>query len=107
MPAAALGEPCADELGLMARRVVHDDMDIEVGRNVPLDLVEEFAEFPCAVARHAFPDDRSRLHIERSEQRRRAVGVRSRGCAARSDQAAMAAAVVCGPAPGSGSFHLR
>ena len=37
----------------MARRIVHDDVDIEVGRNVPLDLVEETAEFPCAVARHA------------------------------------------------------
>ena len=52
----------------MARRIIHDDVDIEVGRNIPLDLVEELAEFPCAVARHAFPDDRSRLHIESSEQ---------------------------------------
>src|ERR1700738_2763472 len=41
--------------------------------HVALDFVEELAELLGAVARHAFADDRSRLHIERSEQRRRAV----------------------------------
>ena len=52
----------------MARRIVHDDVDVEVGWNVPFDFVEELAEFPRAVARHTFPDDRSCLHIEGGEQ---------------------------------------
>ncbi len=52
----------------MARRIVHDDVDVEVGWNVPLDLVEELAELPRAVARHAFSDDRSRPYIESGEQ---------------------------------------
>src|SRR6185312_4744147 len=68
MPASALGEPCTDKLGLMAGRIVHNDMDVEIGRNVPLDLVEELAELPRAVARHAFSDDRSRLHVESRKQ---------------------------------------
>ena len=33
----------------MARRIIHDDVDVEIGRNVPLDLIKEFAEFPCAM----------------------------------------------------------
>src|SRR5271155_1382808 len=68
MPAAALGKPGADELGLMARRIVHNDVDVEIGRNVPLDFIKELAELSRAVARHALSDDRSRFHIESSEQ---------------------------------------
>ena len=44
MPARPLGEPVADQLGLVARRVVHDDVDVEVGGHVSLDLIEESAE---------------------------------------------------------------
>ena len=50
MPAAALGKPGADEFGLMARRIFHNDVDVEIGRNVPLDFIKELAELPRAVA---------------------------------------------------------
>ena len=66
MPAAALGKPGADEFGLMARRIVHHDVDIVIGRTVPLDFIKELAELTRALARHALSDDRS-LHIESSE----------------------------------------
>src|SRR3954463_14949035 len=68
MPARPLCKPRADELGLMARSIVHDDMDVEIGQNVPLNLIEELAEFPRSVARHAFSNDRSSLHVESGEQ---------------------------------------
>ena len=62
MPAAALGKPGADEFGLLARRIVHDNVDVEIGRNVPLDFAKELAELPRALARScAF--DRSRFHV--------------------------------------------
>jgi hypothetical protein len=67
MPAAALGKSGADQFGLMARRIVHNDVDVEIGRNVPLDFIKELPELPRAVARHALSDDRSRFHIESSE----------------------------------------
>ena len=73
MPARTLGEPSADQFGLVARRVVHDDVHVEIPGRVALDFVEEFAELLGAVARHAFADDRSRFHVERGKQRRRAV----------------------------------
>jgi hypothetical protein len=44
VPARALGEPVADEFGLVSSGVVDDDMNVEVGRNVGLDGVEELAE---------------------------------------------------------------
>ena len=67
MPAAALGKPGADEFGLMARRIVHHDVDIVIGRTVPLDFIKELAELPRALARHALSDDRSHFHIESSD----------------------------------------
>jgi hypothetical protein len=45
MPAAALGKPGADEFGLMARRIFHNDVDVEIGRNVPLDFIKEPARW--------------------------------------------------------------
>ena len=73
VPARTLGEPAADQFGLVARRVVHDDVHVEISGHVALDFVEELAELLGAVARHAFADDRPRFHVERGEQRRRAV----------------------------------
>ena len=31
MPAEPFGEPVADQFGLMARRIVHDDVNVEIG----------------------------------------------------------------------------
>jgi hypothetical protein len=40
----ALGEPVSNELGLVRAVVIHDDMDVETGGHVALDLVKEPAE---------------------------------------------------------------
>jgi hypothetical protein len=40
MPARSLGEPVADQLGLVGSVFVHDDVDVEIGRDVALDLVK-------------------------------------------------------------------
>ncbi len=60
-------------ISLVSRRVVHDDVHVEIRGHVARDFVEELAELLGAVARHAFADDRSRFHNERGEHRRRAV----------------------------------
>jgi hypothetical protein len=73
VPARSLGEPAADQFCLVARRVVHDDVHVEISWHVALDFVEELAELLGAVARHAFADDRPLLHVEHSKQRRGAV----------------------------------
>jgi len=73
VPARALGEPVADRPGFMGCVVVHDDVNVEVGRHVALDLIQEFAELVRAVAGHALADDGARFHIERRKQRCRSV----------------------------------
>ena len=68
VPARALGEPIADQFGFVCAVVVHDDVNLEVGRHIALDLVEELAELAGAVAGHALADDGAGLHIERGKQ---------------------------------------
>src|SRR6266540_6178918 len=57
----------------VARRIVHDDVDVEFGRNIALDTVEKSAELLCAMARHTPADDSSGLHVQCCEERGRAV----------------------------------
>ena len=84
----------------MARCIVHDHVDVEIGQNVSLNLIEELAELPCAVALHAFSNDRSGLYIESGEQGGDAVTLIVMGQPGRG---ASAAAVACGQAPEFGS----
>jgi hypothetical protein len=65
----SFGEPVVDQLGLVCTLVVHDNMDVEIGKHVALDLIEELAELLSAVARHAFADNGTGLHVKRGEQR--------------------------------------
>lgn len=58
------GEPISDQLGLVSGRVVHDDMNVEIGRYVFLDLVQERLEFGRPVTRHALSDESADLHVE-------------------------------------------
>src|SRR6185437_7686004 len=44
MPPGPLCKPVADQLGLVGGDVVHDEVDVEVRRNVGLDDVEEPSE---------------------------------------------------------------
>src|SRR5712672_2162974 len=73
MPAEPFGEPVADQFGLMARGIVHDDVNVEIGGHMLFDGVEEAAEFLRPVARHAFADDGSGLYVEGGKQRGRPV----------------------------------
>src|SRR5437660_11070461 len=75
MPARTFGEPIADQLGLVARGVVHDNVDIEISRHILFNLVEELAELARAMARHAYCDDLADLDVERCEKRRGAVAL--------------------------------
>ena len=73
MPAEPFGEPVADQFGLMARGIVHDDVNVEIVRDMLFEGVEEAAEFLRPVARHAFADDGSGLHVEGGKERGRPV----------------------------------
>ena len=64
MPARTPGEPVADRLRLVGRVVVHDDVDVEVGRNVGLDVIQELPELRAAVAPVALSDDRPGGDVE-------------------------------------------
>jgi hypothetical protein len=74
MPAATLGKPGADEFGLMAHRIVHNDVDVEIGRKVPLDSSRNLGN-SRALARHALSDDRSSFHTESSDYPRFGIRV--------------------------------
>src|SRR5258708_34254971 len=73
MPTWTFGKPVADWLGFVRAVVVHDDVDVEIGGHIALDLIEEFAELLRTVPSHAFADDSSSLHVERRKQRRRSI----------------------------------
>ena len=70
VPARPLQEPVADQLGLMGSVIVHDDVNVEIGGHVVLDLVEELSKLLGAMPTHAGAHDRAGLHVERGEQRR-------------------------------------
>ena len=73
VPARSLGEPVADQLGLVAAGVGEDDVHLEIGRYARRDGVEEAAELLGAVARETASDDGAGGHVESGEQRGRAV----------------------------------
>src|SRR4029077_362900 len=73
LPAGSFGKPVADQFGLMARRAVDDDVDVEIGGYMVLDGVEEAAEFLRPVARHACADNGSGLDVEGGTERGRPV----------------------------------
>jgi hypothetical protein len=73
MPVRAFGEPIADQFGLVARSIVHDDMNVEIVGHIALDRVEEAAELGRTMTRHASADDGSGLHVQCGKQRRRTV----------------------------------
>ena len=75
MPARTPGEPVADRLRLVGRIVVHDDVELEIGRNVGLDVIQELPELSAAVAPVALSDDRPGGDVEGGEQRGRAIAL--------------------------------
>src|SRR5215467_14330567 len=67
------GEPRLDLGCLVGGIVVHDDMDVELVRDLSIDLFEEVQELGRPVTPVAFADDEARGDIEGGEQRGRAV----------------------------------
>ena len=66
----------ARHLGMLVGGVVVDDhVDRLAGRDLALDLVEKADELLMPVALHALADDLALQHVERGEQRRRAVAL--------------------------------
>jgi hypothetical protein len=60
---------------LVGRVVVHDDMQIEFGRSLGIDLIEETDELLMAMARHAVADHFAIEHAECRKQGSRAVAL--------------------------------
>ena len=68
MVARPPGKPVVDELSLVAGGVVEDDMDIQLRRDIGVDVVEEAAKFDRAVAFVAAANHRSDRDVERGKQ---------------------------------------
>ena len=69
----ALREPGPDERSLMRAVVVQDDVHIEGGRHAGVQSVQKLPEFDRAMPAMRLADDGTGPHIERGEQRRRAM----------------------------------
>ena len=53
--------------------IVHNEVNIEIGRHIAFDLVEELTELRRPMPGHAFANDSASFHVERREQRGRSV----------------------------------
>jgi hypothetical protein len=73
--ARSLGQPVADQQGLVDGVVVHDQVDVEALGHIGLDLVEEPTELRGSVAREALADHLVGGDVEGGEQRGRAVAL--------------------------------
>jgi hypothetical protein len=67
MPARAPSKPAPDQLGLVARCVVHHDVYVEVGRHVLLDHGKEAPKLGGSVARHALAENGPGFDVECGE----------------------------------------
>ena len=66
-------QPRFDRRRFVGGVVVHDDVDIEPVRDIGIDLLEEVEELGCPVALVTLADHEAGGHVERGEQRCRAV----------------------------------
>src|SRR5712692_472707 len=70
-----LGEPVPNERRFVGAVVVHDDVHVEVTRDLRLDQVEELTELDRAMTLMKLRDDLTGLRVERGEQRGRTVPI--------------------------------
>ncbi len=70
VPTRVPGQPALHGRGLVGGVVVHDQMDLEIVRDVALDHPQELKELPAAVPREALSDDGANGDVEGGEQRR-------------------------------------
>lgn len=75
VPVRPPGQPSFDRCGFVGGVVVHDDVDVEPGRNIAVDHLEEVEELPGPVAAITLADDRAGGDVEGGEQRGRAVAL--------------------------------
>src|ERR1700684_4184500 len=73
MPAWPLGQPVADDGGLVRGIVVPDQMHVEVAWDVCFDLIEEVAKLGGTVTRVALADHRAGGDIKGGKQGCRAM----------------------------------
>lgn len=69
MPARPFYQPSLDQRRLVRGVIVHDQVNVELGRHACFDLVEELAELGGAMAPVALANDPSGRNIEGGEQR--------------------------------------
>lgn len=72
MPGRTPGKPVADGLRLAGRFAAHHDVNLETGRKVGLDGIQESAERGAATAPVALSDDRAGGNVESCDPRGRA-----------------------------------
>jgi hypothetical protein len=75
MEAAMIGEPALHRGRLVRPVVVEHEMNIQMPLHAPVDTLEELDELFRAMPGMALADDKARLHVKRSEQRRGAVAL--------------------------------
>ena len=68
-----LGQPVVDQRRLVRSIIVHDEVDVQVGRRLGLDGVQELAELHRSVASLAAADHLAGLGVQCGKQRHRAV----------------------------------
>jgi len=68
MPTRAAGEPSSDLGMLVGSIVVDDEMDVELGRHIGLDVTQEGEELLMTMAGFALGDDGAVEYVEGGEQ---------------------------------------
>jgi hypothetical protein len=66
-------QPAADGRSLVRGVVVQDEVDVELGRHLPIDALQELAELHCPVPAMELPDHFPAGNVEGGEQRGGAV----------------------------------
>ena len=61
-------EPALYRRGLMGGIVIHDQMEVEIGRGLMIDQLEKTQELSMPMARHASPDNSAVQHVQRCKQ---------------------------------------
>ena len=73
MIARPLCQPTMDHGRFMGPVIVQNQMDVQIRRNGIINSIQEFAKFNRSMPTMTFADHLTRLHIERSKERRRSI----------------------------------
>ena len=101
------GQPLVDRRRLVGRAVVEDDVDVEIGRDLAIEGLQELLELDRAVAAVQRADDLAGGDVQRGVEARGAVAFVVVGRALGHARAASAGSARCDRAPGSGTSRPR